>query len=135
MPSCLLGKVRRWDLDVNKPTGRRGVAPVPGRDHGPATVRLLRSVPYRETLIACSEAWAQSKAIRCFLAEIERHARNGDDAAGKHLKDWIAWAVGIADDLDALTGGLAKLLRNHEKVADEAAAEPKPSYALGYHRS
>lgn len=80
----------------------------------------------RENLVATTEAWTTVGRIRHLVAEVQRRVASTSSAASDEVQTWIAWATGVADDLDPLAAGLDKLLQKHQQVAD--AAEKPPAY-------
>lgn len=80
----------------------------------------------RENLVATTEAWTTAERIRHLVAEVERRVASTSTAASDEVQTWIAWATGVANDLDPLAAGLDKLLQKHQQVAD--AAEKPPAY-------
>lgn len=86
----------------------------------------------QKLLISSSEAWEQSRSIRAFLTEIDRRITASDTAVDADIQAWTAWAARVVDTIDPLTVGLGKFVQEHEKCAEEAAAEqPKSLYRYG----
>ena len=78
-----------------------------------------------------TEAWTTAERIRHLVAEVERRVASTSTAASDEVQTWIAWATGVADDLDPLAAGLDKILQKHQQVAD--AAEKVPAYGYTSH--
>lgn len=69
----------------------------------------------RRRLLACAADHRAAEDIRSFVAAAERQASK-EGASHEGLKEWTAWALGVADGLDPL-----------QRIADILEFPPKPS--------
>jgi hypothetical protein len=65
--------------------------------------------------------------------EVGGHAASNEDGVSEAVRSWITWANGVADALDPLAAGVARLLQKHQQVAEEGGRpEERFRYSYGH---
>lgn len=59
-----------------------------------------RELVLEQALVNEAAAWREAEAIRAYVAHLASTINTSGASAGPELRDWVAWAAGVAERLD-----------------------------------